>query len=78
MFSLELDEITKSINAELYIWFSDDSTIGDSSEKVTENVPTVVQKLTLTGLELNNSKFELAILGHQTTAEVTQKTELFQ
>ena len=78
LFSLGVDDITKSVDTEFNIWFLDDCTIGDSPEKVIENVRTVVQKLRLAGLELNSSKCELVILGHQTAAEVPQTTELFQ
>ena len=38
----------------------------------------MAQKLRLANLELNSSKCELAILGHQTTPEATRRTDLFQ
>ena len=53
-------------------------TIGDSWEKVIENVLTAAQKLRLAGIELNSSKYELAIFGHQNITEVTRTTDLFQ
>ena len=56
LFSLEVDDITKSVDAEFNIWFLDDCTIGDSQDKVIENVQTVVQRLRLAGLELNSCK----------------------
>ena len=52
-FSPEVDDITKSVDAEFNIWFLDDCVNGDSPERVNENVRAVVQKLRLAGLELN-------------------------
>ena len=76
LFSLEVDDITKSVDAEFNIRFLDDCIDGDSPEKLIKNVHTVVQKLRLAGLELNISKCELTILGHQTTTEVTLTTDI--
>ena len=78
LFSLEVDDITKFVDAEFNIWYLDDCTIGDSTEKEMENVQSVVQKLMLAGLELNSSEYEFAILRRQITTEFTCTTDLFQ
>ena len=78
LFSLGVDDITKSVGAEFNIWFLDNCTIGDSSEKLIEEVLTVVQKLRLPSLGLKSSKYELAILSHETTTEVTCTTHILQ
>ena len=77
LFSPGVHDITTSVEAEISICYLDDYTIRDSPEKVIENIRTNVQKLRLAGLELNSSKYELVILGHQTTTEVTRATDLF-
>ena len=71
LFSLGVDDITKSVDAEFNIWFLDDCTIGDSPDNVIENVRTGVQKLTLAGLELSSSNCEHAIPRNRTNTEIT-------
>ena len=78
LFSLGVNDITKSVDAEFNTWFLDDCMNRHSPEKAIENVLTVLKKLRLAGLELNNSKCELVILENQSTAEATGATEVFQ
>ena len=60
------------------IWFLDDPTIGDSPEKVIENILTVLPKLRFAGLEWKSSEYELVMFRHETAIEVTSTTDLFQ
>ena len=78
LFSVELDDMTRSVDAEFTICLFVDYKIGDSPKKVIENVPPALQKLILAGLELNSNKYELFILGCETTTEVTRTADLFQ
>ena len=75
LYSLGVDYITMSVDAEFNVWFLDVCTFGDSPENVIDNVWTVIQKLRLASLEMHSSKRELAILGHQTTAKASQTTD---
>lgn len=65
LFSLGIDDLTRRIDTEFNVWYLDDGTIGDSPDKVLTCVRRLVDDLREVGLEVNQGKCELVILGHE-------------
>ena len=74
LFSLGIDDLTRRIDTEFNVWYLDDGTIGDSPDKVLACVRRLIDDLREVGLEVNQSKCELVILGH--TDEDSSQTEV--
>ena len=67
LFALGVDQIARGLCSEFNVWYLDDATLGDTPEKVLEDVQALVGKLSELGLEVNGDKCELSILGHEST-----------
>ena len=63
LFCLVVDELAKSLESLLNLWYFDDATLGGSPESVLEDFTTVMEKADELGLELNASKCELLMFG---------------
>ena len=63
LFCLVVDQLAKSLESPLNLWYLDDATLGGSPESVLEDFVTVMEKADELGLELNASKCELLIFG---------------
>ena len=74
LFSLTIDDLTKSLTAELNAWFLDDGTLGDIAEKVLEDLDRLMTGFPELGAALNGGKCELTLLNHtpEQQAEVVQ------
>ena len=64
VFSLGVDEVSRSISSELNIWFLDDATIGGPAETVLADLENIIPKLREIGLTVNDAKCELLLLNH--------------
>ena len=62
LFALAVDDITQGAQAEFNVWYLDDATLGDTPERVLEDVGFLVRKLKDIGLEVNGNKCELTVL----------------
>ena len=65
LFSLGVDQLVQGLQSEFNVWYLDDATLGDTPEKVLEDVSTLVDRLRGLGLEVNGDKCELHLLGHE-------------
>ena len=77
LFSLTIDEVIKSLQAELNIWFLDDGTLGDSATQVIEDLDRLLLQFPELGAILNGCKCELTPLCH-TDEQLRQTVELFR
>ena len=77
LFSLGIDNLVRSLDLELNVWYLDDGTLGDSPEKVNACVQELIVAFREVGLEFNQSKCELLILDH-TEEERLRTEELFR
>lgn len=62
LFALTVDEAARGVQSEFNAWYLDDATLGDSPEKVRDDLVVLLDKLAAIGLEVNSSKCELSIL----------------
>ena len=62
LFALSVDEAARGVLSEFNIWYLDDATLGDSPERVHDDLVVLVERLRAIGLEVNGSKCELTIL----------------
>ena len=69
MFSLGIDEVPCRIESEFNVWYLDDAALGDTPEKVLEDVGTLIDGLGAIGLEVNSAKCELTILDDDAPVE---------
>ena len=63
LFCRVVDELAKSLESPLNLWYLDDATLGGSPDSVLDDFTTVMEKADELGLELNISKCELLIFG---------------
>ena len=64
LFSLGVDEVARTVESEFNVWYLDDATLGDTPEKVLQDVQRLINRLQAIGLEVNDRKCELTILDH--------------
>lgn len=62
LFALAVDEAARGVQSEFNVWYLDDATLGDSPERVRDDLVILLDKLAAIGLEVNSSKCELTIL----------------
>ena len=62
MFALGIDEVARRVESEFNVWYLDDAALGDTPERVIEDVKTLIDGLGTIGLEVNSAKCELTIL----------------
>ena len=77
LFSLTIDELIKSLSAELNVWYLDDGTMGDTADKVLDDLDSLVVGFPELGAELNGSKCELSFINH-TEEQQARIIQLFQ
>ena len=73
LFSLGIDSLVKSIEAELNAWFLDDGTIGDTVNEALAALDLLIRRFPDLGGEINGGKCELFLLNH--TDEESVRTE---
>ena len=62
LFALSVDEAARGVQSEFNVWYLDDATLGDSPERVHDDLVVLLERLRAIGLEVNGSKCELTIL----------------
>ena len=62
LFALSVDEAAQGVQSEFNVWYLDDATLGDSVERVHDDLLVLLERLRVIGLEVNGSKCELTIL----------------
>ena len=62
LFALSADEAARGIQSEFNVWYLDDAIVGDSPERVHNDLVVLLKRLRAIGLEVNGSKCELSIL----------------
>ena len=62
LFALSVDEAARGVQSEFNVWIFDDAIIGDSPERVYDDLVVSLERLRAIGLEVNGSKCELTIL----------------
>ena len=62
LFALSVDEAARGVQSEFNVWYLDDATLGDSPERVYDDLLVLLERLRAIGLEVNGSKCELTIL----------------
>ena len=62
LFALSVDEATRGVQSEFNAWYLDDAILGDSPEKVHDDLVVLLERLRAIGLKVNGSKCELIIL----------------
>ena len=67
LFALSVDEASQGVQSEFNVWYFDDATLGDSSERVHDDLVVLLERLRAIGLEVNGSKCELTILNDSMT-----------
>ena len=77
LFSLSIDDLTKSLSSELNVWFLDDGTLGDLVDKVLNDLDRLLIGFPALGAELNDAKCELTLLNH-TEDQQAEVIELFR
>ena len=77
LFALTIDDLVKSLTAELNAWFLDDGTIGDVVEKVLSDLDLLKRAFPELGEEMNDGKCELFILNHN-PQQLQQTVESFR
>jgi len=69
MFALGIDEVARRVQSEFNVWYLDDAALGDTPERVLEDVRILIDGLSAIGLEVNSAKCELTILDDAAPAE---------
>ena len=62
LFSLSVDEGARGVQSEFNVWYLNDATLGDSPERVNDDLVALLERLRVIGSEVNGSKCELTIL----------------
>ena len=62
LFALSVDEAGRGVQSEFNVWYLDDATLGDSPERVQDDLVVLLERLRAIGLEVDGSKCELTIL----------------
>ena len=62
LFALLVDEAARAVQSEFNVCYLDDATLGDSLERVYDDLVVLLERLRAICLEINGSKFELTIL----------------
>ena len=62
LFALSVNEAARGVQSEFNVWYLDDATLGDSPEKVYNDLVVLLERLRAIGLEVNGIKCELTIL----------------
>ena len=62
LFTLSVDEAARSVQSEFNVWYLDEATLGDSSERVHEDLVALLKRLRVIDFEVNARKCELNIL----------------
>ena len=62
LFALSVDEAARGVQSEFNVWYLDDATLGDSPERVYDDLVVLLERLRAIGLEVNGRKCELTIL----------------
>ena len=62
LFALSVDEAAQGFQSEFNVWYLDDATLGDSLERVPDDLVVLLERLRLIDLEVNRNKCELTIL----------------
>ena len=62
LFALSVDEAARGVQSEFNVWYLDDATLGDSPERVYDDLVVLLERLRAIGLEVHRSKCELTIL----------------
>ena len=78
LFSLAIDEIARRATSEFNVWYLDDASLGDTPEKVLEDLNNLIRNLREIGLEINSSKCELTILNHESSLDIETTLEMFR
>ena len=71
LFALSVDEAARGVQSEFNVWYLDDATVGDSPERVHNDLVVLLERLRAIGLEVNGNKCELTIL-NDSMAEATE------
>ena len=62
LIALSFDVAARGVQSEFNVWYLDDATLGDSLERVHDDLVVLLERLRAIGLEVNGSKCELTIL----------------
>ena len=62
LFALSVDKAALGVQSEFNAWYLDGATLGDSPERVHDDLVVLLEKFRAIGLEVNESKCEIAIL----------------
>ena len=62
LFALLVDEATRGVQSGFNVWYLDDDTLGESPERVRDDLVVLLERLKAIDLEVNGSKCELTIL----------------
>ena len=71
LFALSVDEAARGVESEFNVRYLDDATLGDSPERVYDDLVALLERIRAIGLEVNGSKCELTIL-NDSMPEVTE------
>ena len=61
-FALSVDEAARGVQFEFNVWYLDDATFGDFSERIHDDLVVLLEKLRAIGLDVYGNKCELTIL----------------
>ena len=56
LFALSVDEAARGVQSEFNVWYLDDATLGDSQERVHDDLVVLLEGLRAIGLEVNGSE----------------------
>ena len=62
LFALSVDKAARGVQCEFNVWYLDDAALGDSPERVHDDLVVLLKRLRAIGLEVNGTKCELTIL----------------
>ena len=62
LFALLVDEAARGVQSEFNVWYLDDATLGDSPERVYDDLVVLLERLGAIGLEVNGNKSVLTIV----------------
>lgn len=63
LFSLAVDDVAKTADTDINVWYLDDATLGGPLELVTRNIQRITTSLEKLGLKINSTKCEAILLG---------------
>ena len=67
LFALSVDEAARGVQFEFNVWYLDDATLGDSPDRIHDDLVVLLERHRAIGLEVNGSKCELTILNDSMT-----------